>query len=568
MNWQILHSSQPTKLADTRSILLKNRKIAKRDEKEFFHPIHPLEISLESVGIDVSQMKKAVQRIDVARREKHDVVVFGDYDADGVSATAILWETLYEMGVKARPFIPNREKHGYGISHRSLDDLLAERKPDLIITVDNGIVAHEAFQRLRDEGVDTILTDHHVPEQKLKDSRIADTRSKTQDISSGEFEYPPADIIIHSTKLCGATVAWMFARELNKEKASTLLDLCGIATIADQMILQGANRSFATFGIRSLRTSERIGIQNLCQIAGVEQNEITTRTINFALAPRINAMGRLGSALDALRALCTKDQQKSFDLMQKLQQTNSERQTLTWEMVEEAESQAEAWQDEHIIIVASEKYHDGVIGLIAGKLMEKFYKPAIAISIGEKFAKASARSVEGVNIVELIRKVRKDLLEVGGHPMAAGFGLLPEKVEQVKRKLLNLAKSEIDTALLQQSLTVECVLPISLVNVGLLEMLDTFDPFGNGNPEPMFGLREVTIKSCYAVGKEKKHLKLVISYQLLDTSYELDGIGFGLGELEKSLKQGDVVDIAGTLSINEWNGKKSVQMVVKDVVKG
>lgn len=567
MKWNILHQDVPRSSLEVRELLLANRGLTSETTQDFFAPKHPSLLTLQDVSIDSEQMAKAVERILLAKEQKEEVVVFGDYDADGVCATAILWETLFELGLKAIPFIPHREKHGYGMTDRSLDALLAERKPSLIITVDNGIVALAAVDRLNQEGIDVIITDHHMPERKITNSKLQIANSDTSlpnNPTTQQHSFPNAYAIVHSTKLCGATVAWFLVRELNKNKAEELLDLGGIATIADQMILKEANRSFAYFGIEALRKTERVGLQNLLQVAGIEQKDISTRTVNYAIGPRINAMGRIASALDALRALCTKDQQKSMELIRALQDTNVERQTLTVDMLDHAMQQAEDWKDEHLIVVASEEYHDGVIGLIAGKLVEEFAKPAIAISIGEKFAKASARSVGGVNVVELIRQVRDDLLEVGGHPMAAGFGLAPDKVEIVKKRLLEIARTEINEDLLQPQLTVESYLPIELLDLDLTTLLKTFEPFGNGNAEPIFGLQNVQVLQVYPVGKEGKHLKLVV--RGVETGITLDCIGFGMGDTAEKLQGQPMIDLAGVISMNEWNGRQSVQMVVKDVL--
>lgn len=584
MDWHLLSSTIPNSLDELNQILLKNRGLDSISTQVFFSPQHPLDLSLEDVQIDRAQMEKTIERLKIAKEKKEDVVVFGDYDADGVCATAILWETLYEWGVKARPFIPHREKHGYGMTDRSLKDLLAEKVPDIVITVDTGIVALEAVEQLNKLGVEVIITDHHVPENgktgKRENGKIETTKQPKANQFSDSPIFPNAFSIIHSTKLCGATVAWFVAREINREKAGTLLDLCGIATIADQMILQGANRSFASFGLEALRKSERVGIQNLCKVANVEQAEISETTVNYMLAPRLNAMGRIASAMDALKALCTKNPAKSWEIMQVLQTTNQERQELTNTVIEEVIAQAEAWKDEHIIVVASEDYHEGVIGLIAGKLVEKFYKPAIAISINQKSAKGSARSVDGVNVVELIRQVRDDLLEVGGHPMAAGFSVLPENIEIVKKRLQTLAKDNIQKSLLKPSITVDCVLPTEFVNVDTLVSIQQFRPFGNGNPEPVFGLKNVQIEQVYAVGRERQHLKLVVSCQLpvisgqdfkstlhVGEKLNFDAIGFNLGHLENELQSGMTVNLAGKIGLNEWNGRQKVQVVVKDVVK-
>ncbi|MEO8581162.1 MAG: single-stranded-DNA-specific exonuclease RecJ [Patescibacteria group bacterium] len=546
MQWDILSKELPKTAEQVVDLLLHNRGVDADATLQFFSPKHPNDLTLEEVGIDPVQIQRAVARIKQAKQNKEYVVVFGDYDADGVTATAILWETLYEMGVKAMPFIPNREKHGYGISNRSLDDLLVDKKPDLIITVDNGIVAHPALERLQREGIDAIITDHHLPETKNEGSN-----------------FPPALAVVHSTKLCGATTAWFLARELNRQKAAELLDLCVIGTIADQMILLDANRSFAFHGLEALRKTKRIGLLNLYELADVKPEDITSYSINFAIAPRINAMGRLGSALDALRALCTKDKEKSLQLIQILQTTNTQRQELTWSMVDGALKRANEWEHEKLIVLSSKEYHEGVIGLIAGKLVEEFAKPAIVISVGENVAKASSRSVSGINIVELIRQVRDELIDVGGHPMAAGFSLQSDKITSVTERLQKLAQQQIESALLIPRITVEALLSLELVKTDLINALKRFEPFGNGNTDPVFGFQNLQIVQAYALGREKKHLKMVIGN---DDGMTVECIGFGWGYLEQEILQAKKVDIAGTVGINEWNGKKSVQMVIKDVV--
>lgn len=544
MQWDILSFDQPNTPEQIIDVLLKNRGIDPAASLEFFSPKHPLDLTNEDIGVDPAELARAVQRIHKARENKEYVIVFGDYDADGVTATTILWETLYEMGVKAMPFIPNREKHGYGISDRSLNDLLSEKKPDLIITVDNGIVAHAAFERLKNEGIDAIITDHHLPEQK-----------------DGEASFPPAYAVVHSTKLCGATVAWCLARELNRQKASELLDLCAIGTIADQMVLLGANRSFASHGLKALQQTKRVGLLNLYKQAKIEAPTISSYSVNFAIAPRINAMGRLGSALDALRALCTKDEAKSQELIHILDRTNADRQELTWSMVDGALQRSEEWKDEKVIILSSPEYHEGVIGLIAGKLVEQFYKPAIVVSISDGMAKASARSIPGVNIVDLIRQVRDDLLDVGGHPMAAGFSLKTDRIESMSSRLRKIAKDEIKDELLVPRITIETILKLDQANLELINMLKKMEPFGNGNADPVFGFKDVQVLQMYSIGKERKHLKLTIGLNGLT----LDCIAFGKGHLEEQFHNIQTINIAGTLGINEWNGRKSVQMVVKDL---
>ena len=544
MNWHIVDSTIPQSTTELREILVNNLRLANHDD--FFSPQNPLDISLSEVEIDEAQLKTAVKRIIQAKENQEEIIIFGDYDADGVCSTAILWQTLYELGCKVTPFIPLREKHGYGLSDKALDDLLAKNKPNLIITVDNGIVAHAPAQRVIDGGIDLIITDHHQPEDKL----------------------PPATAVVHSTKLCGATVSWMLAREVLKEAGEKIadgwqLDLAAIATIADQVPLREANRSFAKYGLEALRKSSRLGLKALFAQAKQDQKMINSQSVGFGIAPRINAMGRLGHSMDALRLLLTKNKSRAEQLAKTLGETNSQRQEMTYEMYGHALSQSDDWKQEHIIIVHSAEYHEGVVGLIAGRLMERFYKPVVAISVGDGIAKASARSVPGVNIVELIREVRDDLLDVGGHPMAAGFGVEEKKLDKVITRLKKLAKEKIDKKLLKPSIDVEAVIPFGLINESAIQMVGEFAPFGQGNREPILGFKQIEVLQVFTMGADNQHLKVIGKGE--DGVTPINFLFWRRGSLAEKIASGDEIAIAGVLEVNEWRGKKSVQIRVKDI---
>lgn len=542
MKWKLLNSTAVNNSKKLKKILIENRDI--QDADAFFQPINPFDISLESVDIDVDQLTQSIDRIRQAIEKEEKISVFGDYDADGICATAILWTTLNKLGAKAFPFIPNREKHGYGISQVAIDEILQAGKPDLVITVDNGIVAFDEVEQLVSHGIDVIVTDHHQPESK-----------------DDQLIFPNATQVVQSTKLCGATVAWIIARELDLEMAKENLDLAGIATIADQVPLTDANRSFAKYGIEALQETTRPGLLSLINKANSKKEEIDSTKINYVIAPRINAMGRLEDGLDALRLLCTKSQAKATQLSSLLDETNDRRKDLTFDMVNEAQSQAEQWRDDNIIIVHSTEYHEGVIGLIAGRLSEKYYKPAIAISVGDVTAKASARSVFGVNIVELIRQVKSDLLAVGGHPMAAGFGVEVDKMEMVIDKLKQLALKEIDQNLLEPVAEVDCILDKDMVSIESFDLVAQFEPFGQRNPVPIFQINDLELVDAKTIGKENNHIKLLLQGK--------DGLitclGWNKADKLDQLSPGKKIDILATLQLNVWNGRKSIQLVMKDL---
>ncbi len=548
MRWNILSPEKSQTSANLISQILRNRAI--EDVKEFLHPTSPLSLSLFDVGISGEDVSCAIDRLLIAKEKKELLVIYGDYDADGVCATTVLWETLYLLGYNVKPFIPHREKHGYGLSKRGLDEILAKETPAILITVDNGIVAHEQWTRLKDLGVFTILTDHHEADETK----------------------PAVDCLIHTTKLCGTTVAWMFAREIEARLQTTdqrlqtteMLDLCAIATIADQVPLVGANRSFAKAGLAQLNTTKRLGLKLLIDSAQLTPGEIDTYGVNYGIAPRINAMGRLESALDAMRALCTHNKEKAAALIEKIQDTNHTRQDLTQVLVEKAMQRASEWKDEHIIVIEDEEFHEGVIGLIAGKLTETFHKPAIVLSVGPLTAKGSARSLGGVHITALLREFRGTyLLEVGGHPLAAGLKIESQKIEAFRMALYARAREVIALASLEPVLDVDCELHSELLTLDTANALQTLAPFGAGNREPLFAFPAMKLLNAKLVGKEGKHLKLQL--QIPNSKIQsIDGMAFGKGKLIESLQAGQDISVAGHLSINEWRGSKKLQILVRD----
>jgi single-stranded-DNA-specific exonuclease len=496
----------------------------------------------------------AAARLRRAAATHEKVLIFGDYDADGICATAVLWQSLHELGCEARPFIPDRFRHGYGLTLKAFEEATADFQPDLVVTVDNGIVAFPVLEELAAREISVIITDHHQPEHAADGSAL----------------YPPAAAIVHSTMLCGTTVAWMLSHELTPDLATTQLDLCAVATVADLVSLTGANRSFVFHGLKTLQQTSNLGIQELLKAARITPETCTTQTIGYMLGPRINAMGRLAQGMDALRLLCTRKQATAERLARLLDVTNGDRQALTDDLFQEAIAQAELLKDERIIVVHSASFHEGVVGLIAGKLVEKYHKPAIALSVHESVAKASARSVPGVNIVELIRLVRAELLEVGGHPMAAGFGVLTEKIELVRGLLQDQARALVLDEHLERQLQIDCQLPLEMVTPELVKALTKCEPFGKDNEPALFALADVRLASLQTVGKEGVHAKLVLTpadelESSNDDQVALTALYWRGAARLRELRPGSICTVAGMLEWNVWNGKKSVQMVVRDI---
>jgi single-stranded-DNA-specific exonuclease len=324
MRWQINHDltqestgSKEQRITAIINAILQSRGLADaRQIKDFLQTVSPSSYTPDDVGIDASQLSRAVSLINRAITDQQPIIVYGDYDADGITATAILWETLHHLGAKAVPFIPSREHHGYGLSVKGLEDALklVDSNP-LVITVDNGIVAHQPAQWLQDNAIPLIITDHHAPGDQL----------------------PQAESIIHSTKIAGAGVAWFVSKELSEKYAASTLDLVAVGTIADMMPLLGINRSFAKHGLDELGKSQRPGLEALLKQANVDLSQnLTPYHINYIIAPRLNAMGRLEHAIDSLRLVCTRNPQRAAILAEKLGATNRTRQDLTVDLLAQA----------------------------------------------------------------------------------------------------------------------------------------------------------------------------------------------------------------------------------------
>jgi single-stranded-DNA-specific exonuclease len=543
MNWHIINADTPHTIEQIKDVILQNRGV--EDAAIFLSPPVPQKITANDLSLDLAALDKTKQLLTQAQTEKWQVVVFGDYDADGVCATAIMWETLRAMGLEVTPFIPHREEHGYGLSPRALAALFKQVKPDLVVTVDNGIVAHAAVAELKAQGIKVIITDHHQPEAEL----------------------PIADAIVHTTAVCGAGLAWWLSGELTRHFELSLaddhgLDLATLATFADQVPLLNANRSIVFHGLNALRTTTRPGLLALYQMAEVAPQDITEQTVNYVIAPRLNALGRLGHNLDALRLVCTHKLERAGDLAGKIQQANRQRQDLTTELWEVAVAQAEAQQDQHILIVSGPDFHEGVIGLIAGRLTEKFSKPALVLAQGEVMSKGSARSVTGVNLVEFLRASRSLFTELGGHPMAAGFSLKTAELEAAVQELHLQAKSTIAQELLIKSISVDTVLEPNLISMKLYSLLQQCAPFGQANPVPSFYTENWIILSATTMGSSGQHLKLTVQHTDADQTYTV--LAWKQGHRLAECTSGAQLKLLVKLELNVWRNRKSLQLQCLD----
>jgi single-stranded-DNA-specific exonuclease len=552
--WQIIREfgeqDRENEPASLIAEILHDRGIISPEERQtFLHPKNPDSLTAEEVNIDTTALATALTRIEKAIRDKESVVVYADYDADGITAGATLWETLWKLGARVMPYIPHRVEEGYGLSIKGIDAVANEYDPALIITVDHGITAKEQVEYAKQLGIEVIVTDHHVKPDAL-----------------------PMCTIVHTTKLSGSGVSWFVAKELlNRYHKSDpeLIVFPAIGTIADLLPLVGANRAIVKAGLAVMRKTKRIGLDALITEAEIEKSSLSTYSVSHMIAPRLNAMGRLEHALDALRLLCTKDAEKAEILAQKLGLTNKERQKLTEDTVLHAKdmflkSLTTDPTESRLIFLAHETYNPGVIGLVAGRLTEAYYRPSIVLAIGDGFAKASARSIKGFNVVEAIRQCADLLVDVGGHPMAAGFTVETKNIEALRDRLTALATDQLSPETLLRTLTIDAVIPLGWVTGALWQEIQVLAPFGFGNYEPVFASKNVTITDIRTIGATKKHIKLSLTEKKTRNVFE--AVGFNMADEFGGVRKGTVADIAYSIDMNEWNGKRTLQLKVKDII--
>lgn len=560
--WKLLSDKTIQSEKEVIEVLLNNRGITEDKKQSFFTP-NLSDLTIESVGLDKRQINKTLKRIDKAIDNNEMIIIYGDYDVDGVCAAAILWETIHLFYKNVMPYIPHRVDEGYGLSVKGVENLIKKYPTaKLIITVDNGVVAYDGLEKAQSLGLDVIITDHHV---------------------IGETPISPY-ALVHTTRLCGAGIALLLAKEITYYKSqmsnkiensneetlnsqlsifnSSHLELAALATICDLVPLKDANRIIVKFGIEKLHTTKRAGLLELFKVAGITKETIGVYEIGHIIGPRINAMGRLLHGIESLRLLCTKNTKKAQEYSIQLSDTNKIRQDLTQQTTQAAKDYfSNGGSKSRIVFVSHKDYNQGIIGLVASRLVEEYYLPSFVLSIGEEFSKGSARSISGVNVIELIRSVSHTLVQAGGHPMAAGFTVETKRLEEFKAALEQKALEVVTDDLLKRMLLIDLTLNPSLIKSELYEQLHKFSPFGMGNPEPTFLTKNFEILDFKACGKERNHLSL----KLRSDMNFFSAIAFGFGELADKLSIGDEIDVVYTIAEDTWNGNKKLQLKVKDL---
>jgi single-stranded-DNA-specific exonuclease len=515
----------------------------------------------QMIGMDI-----AVARIRRAIDRKESIAVYGDYDVDGVTATALLVQTLQALGGEARPYIPNRFDEGYGLNPEALSSL-KEQGVTLAISVDCGIRSPDEADHAKSIGLDMIISDHHQPAEGDLPQAIAVINPK----QDGD-QYPDKD-------LAGVGVAYKIAQALlDEERWATgregvpvggvspsdflenLLDLVALGTVADLAPLVGENRSLVRKGLQKIRETNRQGLFSLAAVSDLSLSRTTATSIGFMLGPRLNAAGRLESALAAYELLTTTDVKRAGELAQQLNVQNRQRQEITRKIQEEAETIALADDPEsHLLFAVHPDFNSGVVGLAAARLVETYYRPAVVGQVFGETTRCSCRSIPEFHITQALDQCKDLLIRHGGHAAAAGFTVCNDNLEALKERLKSIAEEQLRGLDLRQTLNADIEVPLSDLHPELLKHLDYFQPTGYGNPEAVFISRNVRVTNTRTVGSDGKHLKLVVT----DGRVSFDAIGFRLGHLQTELPL--QVDLIYIFESNEYSGRTSLQLNLKDV---
>lgn len=498
----------------------------------------------------IKDMDKAAERIRKAIEEKEKILIYGDYDADGVTSTALLYLYLKSENADVITYIPDRNSEGYGLNLDAVKDI-SEKGVKLIITVDNGISAFNEADYISSLGMDLVITDHHKASHNIPEA-VAVVDPHRYDCPS-EFKL-----------WAGVGVAFKLVCALSDKTTDELLDLYSdlvtIGTIGDIVSLTGENRAIVKHGLKILNKTTRPGVKALKQIAGVDGKEINASTVAFSLVPRINAIGRISSAEEAFRLLISEEEGKALFYAQTVDSSNVTRQDVEKIISGEAEAQIRNNPEmlyDRVLIFSGENWHGGVIGIVAARLTQKYGKPCIVITDDGKEAKGSGRSIEGFSLYEAINSASHLLNHFGGHTLAAGFGLNSENIDDFKKAVQDYAKTvEMPFA----TVALDCKLKPEFISADVLDVISALEPFGAGNPQPMFGLFGMTLTSVQPIGGGK-HIRL----SLRRGNANVSALYFGVTLNDFPYEEGDILDLAVRLEKNEYMGQTKVSIYIKDV---
>lgn len=547
---RVVEISKTFKISPLTAIILYNRGIREDEEIREF-----LERDLGTMHNPflMKDMDKATERIHLAKNNNEKITIYGDYDVDGITSIAILYKYLKNMGIEVDYYVPDRMVEGYGVNRDALDKI-RQSGTTLIITVDTGITAVEEAEYAKSIGLDFIVTDHHECKEKIPDVYAAiDPKRK-------DCPYP-------FKSLAGVGVVFKLIQALDKNESLENLmdkyaDLMCLGTVADISPLIDENRVIVTEGLKRFKTTNNIGLKALIDVS-TNGKAITTSTIGYTIAPRINASGRLGCASTSVELFLTEDEAKAAELADSLCHENTLRQQTEQEMFKEALEYIEKHpeiKDDDILVIPHEKWHHGIVGIVSSKITEKYYKPSILFAVDGDSAKGSGRSISGFNLFGALEH-SSDLLEkFGGHELAAGLTIKAENIEAFRKAINSYAKGKIEEATLIPTISLDAQIKVTYITIDTVNDINKLQPFGVNNPTPSFSVRNIKIHRI-SVMSNGKHLRMTL-YK--DGKY-LDAVGFGMGDYYSMFEEGDFVDVAFALDINDYKGFQNVQMILKDI---
>ena len=490
-------------------------------------------------------MDKAVNRIRRAIEQGEFILVYGDYDADGMTSASILKETLEQLGAECLVYLPNRFTDGYGPNASVYKYFIEQQGISLIVTVDNGVAGHEAIDLAQSMGVDVIVTDHHSLPEVLPDAHAI-----------VHPEHPESDYPFKHLAGCG--VAFKLACALLEEVQVELLDLVAIGTIADMVSLTDENRIMVQDGLEVLRNTQRLGLQELFEIAGISSSDLTEETVGFQLAPRLNALGRLDDPNPAIELLTGFDDEEVREIALMIQEKNEERKEIVQAIYEEAKSLVDP--NKSVQVLAKEGWNPGVLGIVAGRLLEELGQTVIVLNIEDGRAKGSARSIEAVDIFEALDPHRSIFLAFGGHAGAAGMTLEVEQLDALSEILETYVKDKGIDAKGKSRLYLDEELDLENLSLDTVKSFERLAPFGMDNQKPVFYIRDFQVENARSIGAGDSHLKLKISKG--NANFEV--VAFGQGSKATEFAQTKQLELAVTLSVNQWNGQTTLQLMMVD----
>ncbi len=532
------------------STLLTNRGITEETKIEKF--LNPKRSDFYD-PFGMPDMEKAVERILKAIENKEQIIIYGDYDVDGITSVTVLKSFLEERGIQVNVYIPNRLNEGYGLNKTAMEEI-AKQGNKLMITVDCGITAVEEVEYAKKFGIETIITDHHEPAEELPKA-IAVVDAKRKD---NKYE---------CRNLAGVGVVFKLIQalsiklKLDQKKYLKYLDIVCVGTISDIVPLTDENRVIVKLGLKLVEQTKNLGLKEILQSCGY--SKINSTTISFGVAPRINACGRMGHQEEALNLLLSKEEKEVKELTQKINEYNKIRQEIEKNIYNEAIEQIEKERNDNknTIVVFGKGWHHGVIGIVSSKITELYFKPSILLCEEDGKCKGSGRSIPGFDLHEALMECNDTIEKFGGHAMAVGININKEKIEEFKEEFEKIAKEkEVDKII--PILNLDAEIKLDDVNKEMVDSLKELEPFGEANKMPIFAFRNLKIDSIRSLS-DGKHLKLSVK----DNKNIINAIGFNMGALADTYRIGDRVDIAGNLEINSFNGVDSIQINIKDIMK-